>query len=169
MISVRAATPEDAAGVASVHVRSWQVGYRGLFPDAYLDGLRPEERAARYTFGDTSPGRPATIVAVAEGTVWGFATTGRCRDDDAAGAGELLAIYVDPDRWGLGVGRLLITEGRDRLSRQGFADAILWVLAGNDRAQRFYHADGWAPDGTRREQEIWGVTADEVRYRRPLT
>ena len=30
--------------VARVHVRSWQVGYRGLLPDAYLDGLRAEER-----------------------------------------------------------------------------------------------------------------------------
>ena len=26
--------------VARVHVRSWQAGYRGLLPDAYLDGLR---------------------------------------------------------------------------------------------------------------------------------
>ena len=36
--------------VARVHVRSWQVGYRGLLPDAYLDGLRAEERAERYNF-----------------------------------------------------------------------------------------------------------------------
>jgi hypothetical protein len=36
--------------VARAHVRSWQAGYRGLLqvlPDAYLDGLRPEERPAR--------------------------------------------------------------------------------------------------------------------------
>jgi GNAT superfamily N-acetyltransferase len=168
MLMVRAATPDDATEVARVHVRSWQVGYRGLLPDAYLDGLRPEDRAAHYTFGDTSPGRPATIVAVVEGTVWGFTTTGPSRDDDAVGAGELLAIYVDPDRWGHGAGRLLIAAGRDRLGRQGFVDVILWVLAGNDRAQRFYHADGWVPDGSRRQQEVWGVMADEVRYRRPL-
>lgn len=45
---VRAACPGDAMEVAGVHVRAWQVGYRGLLPDAYLDGLRAEERAARF-------------------------------------------------------------------------------------------------------------------------
>jgi hypothetical protein len=44
----------------------------------------------------------------------------------------------------------------------------LWVLAGNERAKRFYHADGWVPEGSRRQQEVWGVMADEIRYRRPL-
>jgi hypothetical protein len=34
--------------VALVHVRAWQVGYRNLLPDEYLDGLWPEERARRY-------------------------------------------------------------------------------------------------------------------------
>jgi GNAT superfamily N-acetyltransferase len=167
-MSLRAAPPEDAAEVAAVHVRSWQVGYRRLLPDEYLDGLRPEDRAARYTFGDTGPGVPSTMLAVERGAISGFATTGSCRDTDAASAGELYAIYVDPDRWGLGVGRLLIAEARDCLSRQGFVEAILWVLAGNERARRFYVADGWDPDGSRREEVVWGVTVDEVRYRRPL-
>jgi hypothetical protein len=35
---MREAQPQDAAEVARVHVRSWQVAYRGLFPDDYLDG-----------------------------------------------------------------------------------------------------------------------------------
>ena len=39
MMTVREAQPRDAAEVAGVHVRSWQVAYRGLFPDDYLDGL----------------------------------------------------------------------------------------------------------------------------------
>ena len=37
---LRPAEPDDAMEVARVHVRSWQAGYRGLLPDAYLDGLR---------------------------------------------------------------------------------------------------------------------------------
>ncbi len=47
---LRPAEPADAMAVARVHVRSWQAAYRGLLPDAYLDGLRPEDRAARYDF-----------------------------------------------------------------------------------------------------------------------
>jgi GNAT superfamily N-acetyltransferase len=82
--------------------------------------------------------------------------------------GELLALYVDPGSWGKGIGRRLLVEARARLAGRGFVEAILWVLAGNERAERFYRVDGWRPDGARRHDEIWGVTADEVRYRRAL-
>ena len=46
--------------VARVHVRAWQVAYRNLLPDGYLDGLKPEDRARRYTFGGTDPREPMT-------------------------------------------------------------------------------------------------------------
>ena len=50
VVEVRPARPDDAPGVASVHVRSWQVGYRGLLAQDYLDGLRPEDRMVDYSF-----------------------------------------------------------------------------------------------------------------------
>ncbi|HEX3904918.1 MAG TPA: GNAT family N-acetyltransferase [Polyangia bacterium] len=137
-------------------------------PDAYLDGLRADDRAARYTFGDVGPQRPATIVAVEAGLIRGFATTGPARDADAAGAGELLALYVDPGSWHQGVGRGLIAAARRKLHQQRYGEAILWVLEGNDRAARFYASDGWVPDGTRRIETIWGVSASDLRYRRAL-
>ena len=168
MVTVRDAWPDDTAEVAGVHVRSWQVGYRGLLPDEYLDSLRPHERAARYDLGATGPGLPSTIVAVADGSVRGFATTGAARDPDVAGAGEVLALYVDPPAWGSGVGRRLMAEARARLGARGHRRAVLWVMVGNVRAQRFYDRDRWAPDGLRRTDEVWGTAVDEVRYRRPL-
>jgi hypothetical protein len=51
---------------------------------------------------------------------------------------------------------------------RGYAEAIVWVLVGNEQAQRFYRADVWRPDGCRRQEDVWGVRADEVRYRRFL-
>lgn len=169
VLEVRPAEPDDAAAVAGVHVRSWQVGYRGLLAEDYLDGLRPEDRMGRYTFASTKPAEPSTIVAVEGGVVCGFATTGPSRDVDVTDGGELLALYVDPGAWGLGVGRRLMAEARGRLVRCGFTDALLWVLVGNDRAQHFYRADGWVPDGQRRSVEIWEVAVDEVRYLRRLS
>jgi GNAT superfamily N-acetyltransferase len=168
LMLVRPAQPSDAAAVAGVHVRSWQGGSRGLLPDEYLDALRPEDRAARYTFGDPDPLAPLTIVAVEAGTICGFASIGPCQDGDADGSGELLALYVDPDRWGLGIGRSLMVEARGRLLRHGFARARLWLLAGNRRAERFYRIDGWEPDGARRQGEVWDLAVDELRYRRGL-
>ena len=51
----------------------------------------------------------------------------------------------------------------------GYDDAVLWVLVGNDRAERFYRRDGWLPDGAQRRVEVWDVAVDEVRYHRALS
>ena len=168
MLTVRSATPDDAAGVAGVHVRAWKAGYRGLLPDRYLDELRPEDRIAGYTLGSADPDQPSTLVAEVDGVIVGFVTTGPCPDLEGTGWGEVLALHVDPGSWGLGIGRRLISDARAALLDHGFAQAVLWVLAGNTRAGRFYSADGWRPDGSRRSREVWGIVIGETRYSRTL-
>lgn len=154
--------------VARVHVRAWQIGYRHLLPDTYLAQLRPEERAERYDFATRDTRRPLTLVAESGGAIRGFATTAPARDGELPDHGELCALYVDPDYWNHGVGSMLIAAARQRLAEQGYGHAVLWLLAGNGRAERFYRADGWMADGTARQDHIWGITVDELRYRRPL-
>src|SRR5262249_39997041 len=154
---LRPAHPEDAIEVACVHVRSWQEGYRGLLPDAFLDQLRPEDRAARYDFSHLDPAKPHTIVATDAGAITGFVTTMPSLDEGMQDYGELCALYVDPEWWGHGIGRALAAEARARLSAQGFRQALLWVLNGNERAQRFYRKDRWVPDGAQRIEIKWGV------------
>jgi GNAT superfamily N-acetyltransferase len=163
---VRDACADDALEVAQVHVRAWQVGYRGLMPDAYLDGLRAADRARWYTFGDPDPARPQTMVAVEEGRIRGFATVGPSRD--GAFAGELMALNVDPDHWGRGIGRTLINASCQRLIAKGYPEAVLWVLERNTRAIRFYESHGWSVDGARRTETVWGIQVDELCYRRAL-
>lgn len=165
---IRAAQPSDADAVARVHVRAWQVGYRGLLPDAYLDGLRPEDRARRYTFEGRDPSAPQTLVALEGDTLLGFATISTAPKTDLAGVAELSALHVNPDAWGRGVGTALIDAARARLVSLGFTEAFLWLLADNVRAERFYRRDGWAPDGTRRSDVVWGIQVDEIRFRRAL-
>jgi ribosomal protein S18 acetylase RimI-like enzyme len=151
-----------------LHVRAWQAAYRGQMPDAYLDGLRPEERAA-YWLGvlgrDDLQG--TILVAVRDGEVTGFAALGPA--PDPAGAGELYAINVDPDHWGVGAGRALLQAAQVELSRLGFAETVLWVLPANARARRVYEAAGWVADGAERTSEVFGVSVPEVRYRRRST
>jgi GNAT superfamily N-acetyltransferase len=167
-VRIRRAGPADALAVAGVHIRSWQVGYRGLIDDDFLAGLRAEDRAARYSFDAAVSGAPETILAVDGEAILGFATLGPSRDEDTAGAGEIFALYVDPPRWDSGVGRLLLREARKRLRQREHTEGILWVLAGNEPAERFYRADGWQPDGAEREEQPYGVVVDVVRYRRRL-
>ena len=165
MTEVRAAVAADAYEVARVHVRSWQSGYRGLMPQDYLDGLRPELWAGRYTFGRMGLRLPSTLVAVDGSRIRGLATTGLCREADAPNAGELMAFYVDPAFMGTGVGRLLMAAVRRRLRGVGVAEALLWVLDGNVRARRFYERDGWRFDGTYRTETFGNLPVEQLRYR----
>ncbi len=167
-MNLRLAVPEDAMAVARVHVRAWQAAYRGLMPDDHLAGLRPQERARHYDFAGLDPTGPRTLVAVEADTVLGFATISPARDEDVRGQGELCALYVEPDCWGRGIGQALASAARSDLYRLGFRKAVLWVVAGNVRAQRFYRADGWTADERRRPRQVWSVTVDTVRYSRVL-
>lgn len=167
-LRIRDARPADAMAVARLHVRSWQAAYRGLLPQDFLDALSPRERAARYTFGSADPGGPRTILAFVEEELAGFATVSRSRDEDAPQAAELCALYVDPDHWRDGVGRRLLAESRRLMRDQGYGEAILWVLVGNETAERFYEADGWRRDGSERTEDPWGVVSRVIRYRRGL-
>lgn len=145
--------------VARVHVRAWQIGYRGLLSDEYLGGLNPVDRAKRYTFGDVSPQKPRTWVAIESGTIVGFATIA---------LGELNALHVDPDYWRRGIGAVLQSAALAALYELGFRNAMLWVLAGNVRAINFYQSQGWTADGTSRDAEAWGVRVEEKRFIRSL-
>jgi len=165
---IRAAEPDDAMAVARVHVRSWQAGYRELLPADYLDRLRPQDRAQRYTFESRDGRYPRTYVALERDQICAFATIAPAGDPDVPEHGELCALYVDPEWWRRGVGSALAKEARGQLYESGFRQALAWVLSGNERADRFYRTDGWIPDGLCRSASAWGITVDEIRYRRAL-
>lgn len=169
-MDIRRALADDALGVATVHVRSWQAAYRGLMPDGYLDQLDVERRRAGWerTIAETDWPRTGTLVATeANGTVVGFAHIGPARegDGDPIVIGEIAAIYLLPEAWGSGVGRRLMAAAVNVLRDAGFAEAILWVFEGNDRARRFYEIGGWQLDGAAKDIVIAETTLAEVRYR----
>jgi GNAT superfamily N-acetyltransferase len=156
---IRPGRAEDARAVARVHVETWQQAYDHVFPRERLDAISVEDRV-RFWQPETS------LVADVAGTIVGFVSVGPSRDPDADG--ELYAIYVHPTHWGTGVGRALMEAGEERLRELGHRDVILWVLADNPRARRFYEAAGWFLDGTERSGEHLGVRTREVRYRKQL-
>jgi hypothetical protein len=43
-------------------------------------------------------------------------------------------------------------------------DPMLWVLADNPRARRFYEREGWRPEGTRIDT-VRGTDVEETLYR----
>ncbi len=169
-MNLRPARPSDAWDVARVHVRSWQKGYRGLLPQDFLDRLDPADRVGRYELGRHDPARwPATLVALGDDGLVGFATVGPAQGEQGVpGAGELLALYVDPDHWGRGAGRTLLTAACRELREVGFDEAVLWLLVGNRRGERLYVGHGWRCYEVRRREAPWGIEVEVVRFSRSL-
>jgi RimJ/RimL family protein N-acetyltransferase len=166
-VLVRAATPTGARSIASVHVESWQTAYRGQLPDHVLDTLSVDRRTAMWSdmVAASEPGS-AILLLERDGVVEGFSHVCAARGADAGpGVGEVSAIYLRPAIWGRGFGGELMEAALRHLAATGFTSAILWVLATNHRARRFYEAGGWRRDGTARTEEIAGARVDEVRYR----
>lgn len=161
-------TSADTPTVGEVHVRAWQAAYRGVMPDEYLDGLRPEDRADTWRRIIEANWAGQRDVITIDGQVAGFAAYGSERDSDDPTRGELHAINVHPDNWRHGLGRQLLRHVTAQLARLGFTVAVLWVEASNDRARRFYEIEGWLYDGTDRTDTVQGATVDEVRYGRQL-
>jgi ribosomal protein S18 acetylase RimI-like enzyme len=167
--SLRRAAGADAPAVAAMHIRAWQVAYRGIVPDAHLDGLDVATRAARYDFDATAPDAPETWIVVDGADVVGFVTVSPGRDEDLPGLGEVRAVYVAPDRWRSGVGSSLMAKAEQLLTDAGFTEAFLWVLEDNARGRRFYETAGWDADGQTKTAGIGGRGLVEVRYRKTLT
>lgn len=163
-VTCRTMTAADVDAVAELHVRAWQSAYRGLMPADFLDGMSPAEQARRRRERGVEAGE---LVAEAGGRVVGWAAVGPYRHDDAPApdCGELHAIYLRPELIGRGVGRELMAYAQGELRRRGLLPALLWVVAANERARRFYDRAGWYADGATHDYEIAGATLPEARYR----
>jgi len=159
-LTVRRAELADARGIAQAHVRTWQAAYRHAFPAEVLDGQSVEERE-RLWLDHLERGRVAWV-ALAEETIVGFVSVGPSRTEEETG--EVYAIYVVPEAWGTGVGHELMAAAKDWFAQEGYATAMLWVLADNPRARRFYEREGWRPEGTRLDT-VRGVEIEEALYR----
>jgi GNAT superfamily N-acetyltransferase len=170
---VRPARAEDAGQIALVHVRSWQGAYRGLIPQAFLDGLDVAQRTRTWerALAETDNPRAGVLVADDGRNVVGFVGYFPSRDPDADPdlIGEIGAIYLLPGAWGGGIGKRLMEAALGRLAGAGFTQVTLWVLDSNDRARRFYEAGGWSADGAAKQDDSRGFPLSEVRYRRSLS
>lgn len=155
MVTLRAAVPADAEAIARVRSRGWQSGYAHLMPAEYLADLdarmpRMTERVRAWLRPTSNP--RGMFVALDAGQVIGFVNVGAYRIGQSderldPSVGEVYALYVHPDAWGMGVGSTLLGAGVDWLTARDMTPVRLWVLEGNARARTFYERRGFVADG----------------------
>ena len=171
---IRPATPRDAHGIATVHVKSWQAAYRGLLSDRLLDNLDSTlERRANYWRTVADDPEHDLFVADQANQIVAFGSISACRDEDMGPeVGELLTIYALKEVWGHGIGYAMYEALDAALIARQFTQVNLWVLAGNDRAIRFYERNGFvrdtSPHGIKTEQ-VREETLTEWRFSKAVT
>ncbi len=178
VLTVRAATLDDAEDIVRINVHGWQRAYAGIVPQDVLDAMESDGRADRYRHRMRHADGFEHLVATQDGRVIGYVSCGNYRigQDDWTlhqKVGEIVAIYVEPARWGTGAGRALMAAALRRLADRGFREVRLWVLAANDQARRFYERTGFTLDGATAAYPVSRpdgsvVELPEVRYTRPL-
>lgn len=159
------ANPEDAPAIAALHTESWRTAYRGLVPDAFLDGPVIDERlqhwSSRMAHDDEGP---RLVLKVVQGsTMVGFVCA--VRDADPAWGPLLDNLHVKPGFKGAGIGRALLGEARRWTARVAPGQPMhLWVIEDNISARAFYDRVG----GVVAERQILdftaGITTPALRY-----
>jgi ribosomal protein S18 acetylase RimI-like enzyme len=179
-MSVRPATPDDAYDIVRINVDGWRQAYASIVPEEVLAAMDVDARVPRYRQRMSEPSPFETLVATFtdSGPVLGYVSCGPYRIGQSArsldsAVGEVVAVYVDPPRWGAGTGRVLLDAALHRLVERGFDEVRLWVLEANEGARRFYARTGFAPDGARAGYPVARpdgsvVELAEIRYTRRI-
>lgn len=158
-LAVRPAVIADVAGMARVHVDTWEETYRGIMPDELLDAPDLVDRRRQMwtqILAEAAPSKFTCAVAESDGRIVGIAMSGPPETDGSVEDRHLYVLYAYRSMHGTGVG-------------QGLLDAVidpsvttaLWVADPNPRAQAFYVKNVFVPDGTVKTDEYDGVR--EVR------
>jgi len=162
---IRRGVVDDAKEASRMHAETWRTSYRGLVPDALLDGLADDrwENGWRRAFESMDPTR-AVHVAEIDGRIAGFAGAGRARPGAPPGyVGEVYALYVRPAQQREGIGRLLFKAAATGLVDRGLVPIVIWTLFNNPASRAFYEAVGGTVIGDKHEP-FDGYELHEVAY-----
>lgn len=138
-VTFRPGTAEDGVIVAELHTASWRGAYRGILPDAYLDGAIAEERLGLWKARLSSCSADRRLVLLAEDPL-GLAGFVCVLLDEEPGWGACLDnLHVRSGIQGRGLGRRLFAEAAQWVaSREPGWPLHLWVFEANRAARGFY-------------------------------
>ena len=156
----RWSTAGDAPGLAEAHRAAWRYAYAGIIPGLTLERMLARRGLAWWT-AMHDRGHRALVIGRGQ-AVAGYATLGRGRTGRAS-IGEIYELYVRPEYHGCGLGRRLFAAARRELGREGLDRVIVWALADNMIACRFYTAMGGAEYG-RSEDRFCGVSLAKIGF-----
>ena len=141
-VEVREATEADLGRVREIAEAAWEAAHEPIVGAEAVESFQIEHYD-RATF-EPYLGADDPLLAVADDPdagVVGFVSASP--DDGSAGLFHLGRLYVEPARWGEGIGRRLLAHAESGVAGRSGDRLRLGVMAENDRAVAFYEAAGY--------------------------
>lgn len=170
-MNIRNAIKDDAASIAKAHIEAWCSGYKGIMPDEYLNSLSVELRTKEWQEALTKSSPGINLVVEYNNVVSGFCVYGPARDKDISSpnVGELVALNILPNAWGMGLGSELVKHVIESATKKKWKLLYLWVIKENTRARKLYESMGFEVEGNEKvDTELTGCKLQEIRYVKKL-
>ena len=160
-VHLRAGRDADIGRAVEVYVRSNLARRKGHWPN---EVARTEFVSRRLA----DPEGWFFLAEDAEEAVGMVAVVPLRGDDDAGdpipGGWFVSLIFVVPERWGEGIGGMLLDAALDEAARRGGSEIRLWTDEhDNERAHRLYRSRGFAPTGRTVDSEERGLAGEWAR------
>lgn len=152
-------TNDLASAVSHIYALSWKTGYKNIIPQDYLDNLSME-RWTPFLKNSLFDG----FVLKVKGEYVATSSISSARDEDMRGWGEVVSLYVLPNHFYKGYGKLLLSFVVSELKNQGYNNIYLWVLEDNKQAINFYERNGFSTNGDKKVITIAGTELMELKY-----
>jgi ribosomal protein S18 acetylase RimI-like enzyme len=166
---IRQATTDDSLSIAKVHVASWQCAYKGILSEDYLCKLNVDISNNNFKKA-ISQNVETFFVAESNDTIIGFCAIGPTRDpiDNERITAEIYALYLFPEFFGKGIGKLLLENAEKYFYQKEHSQFVLWVLEKNEQARKFYEKSGFITDGSSQIFN-YGSPATALYYKKIFT
>ena len=159
---IRKVKYKDIEQIVDIDIKDWKIMYRGIIDDNILKNLDRNKKIEKYKKRYETE---KIIVAENNGTVLGFCWyDDNIENEKNGGDSEIVAIYVDCDKLGNGIGKKMMEYVMKELKNKGKRKMILWCLEENENARKFYEKMGGKLVNDEKYFEIEGQKYKEVGY-----
>ena len=168
LLTIRKVKPEDARGWVILHNKVWRDAYKNIFPEeVFIDRESKMEEKIK-TFADRMKNDNENIAYVAEydgeivGMMCGSIKSSYQKFNN--GYADLVALYIDPNYQGLGIGSSFKNIFEQWAIENGATQYVIGVLKDNVKARKVY--ESWGGKLSEFEEDFvkLGVGYPEVFY-----
>ncbi len=157
IIEIRYIEPTDnRIAISEIYEESWKYVYNGIIPQGYLNSIPKGQWVSNLD----NPSRK-TLIFIDDDSLIGTSSFGKSRFEKFSDWGEIISIYLLPDYFGKGYGKLLLQTAISELEKIGYKNIFLRVLMDNIRARNFYERFGFSRTDDYLDDNIGGKELQE--------